>query len=141
MCWCIERAASDLGHQRVHHDPHLAHECLTGILVAGHTGESFLFPLSRELRRREQRSVEGADQRQALWGRDECLLVASHVPRPVSNVSIMAARVAGVPRPASFIASRSSSSSIVFPAVSMAPSRVASVKRGGAFVCLVRVSA
>jgi hypothetical protein len=44
----------------------------------------------------------------------------------LSNVSMMAARVAGVPRPASFMASRSSSSSICFPAVSIASSRVAS---------------
>ncbi|MNS78953.1 hypothetical protein D3C72_1125900 [compost metagenome] len=40
--------------------------------------------------------------------------------------SMVAARVAGVPRPFSCMASRSSSSSIVLPAPSMAPSRVAS---------------
>src|SRR5947199_4354958 len=78
MWWRLQRAAGDLGNQSVNHAPHLAQECLTGILIAGHAGE-LLFPLSRELRRREQRSVEGSDQRQALWGRYECLLVAYHV--------------------------------------------------------------
>ncbi len=43
------------------------------------------------------------------------------------SVSIVSARVAGVPRPLSFIASRSSSSSISLPAVSIAESSVASV--------------
>ncbi|MNO89674.1 hypothetical protein D3C76_811650 [compost metagenome] len=41
--------------------------------------------------------------------------------------SIVAARVAGVPRPESFMASRSSSSSICFPALSIARSSVPSV--------------
>ncbi len=41
--------------------------------------------------------------------------------------SMMAARVAGVPRPFSCIASRSSSSSISLPAPSIADSKVASV--------------
>ena len=40
---------------------------------------------------------------------------------------MIAARVAGVPKPVSFIASESSFSSSVLPAVSMAVSRVASV--------------
>ena len=40
--------------------------------------------------------------------------------------SMIAARVAGVPRPFSCIASRSSSSSISLPAPSIAPSSVAS---------------
>jgi hypothetical protein len=44
----------------------------------------------------------------------------------VSRPSMMAARVAGVPRPFSCMASRSSSSSICLPALSMAPSSVAS---------------
>ena len=43
------------------------------------------------------------------------------------SVSIVSARVAGVPRPRSFMASRSSSSSISLPAVSIAESSVASV--------------
>ncbi len=42
------------------------------------------------------------------------------------SVSITSARVAGVPRPLSFIASRSSSSPISLPAVSMAERSVAS---------------
>ncbi len=44
---------------------------------------------------------------------------------------MIAARVAGVPRPFSRIASRSSSSSISLPAPSIADSSVASLKRGG----------
>ena len=44
---------------------------------------------------------------------------------------MIAARVAGVPSPVSFIASESSFSSSVLPAVSIAVSRVASVKRFG----------
>ena len=44
---------------------------------------------------------------------------------------MMEARVAGVPSPVSFIASESSFSSSVFPAVSIAVSNVASVKRFG----------
>ena len=43
------------------------------------------------------------------------------------SVSIVSARVAGVPRPRSFIASRSSSSSTSLPAVSIAERSVASV--------------
>jgi len=43
------------------------------------------------------------------------------------RTSIVSARVAGVPSPESFIASRSSSSSIRLPAVSIAESSVASV--------------
>lgn len=48
-----------------------------------------------------------------------------------SSTSMMAARVAGVPRPVSRIASASSFSSNARPADSMAVSSVASVKRGG----------
>jgi hypothetical protein len=44
----------------------------------------------------------------------------------VNKPSMVAARVAGVPRPFSCMASRSSSSSICLPALSMAPSSVAS---------------
>ena len=40
---------------------------------------------------------------------------------------MIAARVAGVPSPQSFIAARSASSSIALPADSIAPSSVASV--------------
>ena len=52
------------------------------------------------------------------------------------------ARVAGVPRPFSLIASRSSSSSTSLPADSMAPSSVASVNRAGGLVwfCLTSIS-
>ena len=46
------------------------------------------------------------------------------------------ARVAGVPMPESFIASRSSASSISLPAVSIAPSSEASEKRRGGCVSL-----
>ena len=46
------------------------------------------------------------------------------------------ARVAGVPMPESFIASRSSASSTSLPAVSIAPSSEASVKRRGGWVSL-----
>ena len=46
------------------------------------------------------------------------------------------ARVAGVPMPESFIASRSSASSISLPAVSIAASSDASVKRRGGWVSL-----
>ena len=46
------------------------------------------------------------------------------------------ARVAGVPMPESFIASRSSTSSMSLPAVSIAPSSEASVKRRGGCVSL-----
>ena len=56
------------------------------------------------------------------------------------SVSIVAARVAGVPRPESRMAARSSSSEISRPADSIAPSSVASVWRGGGRVCLVRTS-
>jgi hypothetical protein len=52
-----------------------------------------------------------------------------------NNVSMIDARVAGVPRPVSFIAARSASSSMRRPAVSIAPSSVASVYRGGGVVC------
>ncbi len=52
---------------------------------------------------------------------------------------MMEARVAGVPRPVSFMASESSFSSSVLPAVSMAVRSVASVKRlGGARLLLER---
>ena len=51
------------------------------------------------------------------------------------SVSMVAARVAGVPKPLSPIASRNASSSNVFPAPSMALSSVASVIRAGGFVC------
>ena len=46
------------------------------------------------------------------------------------------ARVAGVPMPESFMASRTSASSISLPAVSMAASSEASVKRRGGWVSL-----
>ena len=46
------------------------------------------------------------------------------------------ARVAGVPIPASFIASRTSASSASLPAVSIAPSSEASVYRRGGWVSL-----
>ena len=49
---------------------------------------------------------------------------------------MIAARVAGVPMPDSFIASRSSASSMSLPAVSIAPSSEASVKRRGGWVSL-----
>ena len=52
------------------------------------------------------------------------------------SFSMISARVAGVPKPRSFIASASSSSSTSFPAVSMAAIIDASVNRGGAFVSL-----
>jgi len=51
-----------------------------------------------------------------------------------SSVSMIPARVAGVPSPVSRMASESSFSSSAFPAVSMAVSSVASVKRGGGWV-------
>ncbi|KAG1385535.1 hypothetical protein G6F59_017345 [Rhizopus arrhizus] len=47
---------------------------------------------------------------------------------------MMAARVAGVPRPRSDMASRSSSSSTSLPAPSMADSKVPSLKRAGGLV-------
>src|ERR671919_656497 len=54
---------------------------------------------------------------------------------------MMAARVAGVPMPESFIASRSSSSSTSLPAVSIAPSSDASVYRRGGLVSFSSASA
>ena len=54
---------------------------------------------------------------------------------------MMDARVAGVPRPVSFMASESSFSSSVLPAVSMAVSSVPSVRRFGARVFFFRTSA
>ena len=54
--------------------------------------------------------------------------------------SMMDARVAGVPRPRSLIASRSSSSSTSLPAPSIAESKVASVYRGGGLVTLAFTS-
>ena len=51
------------------------------------------------------------------------------------RVSIVAARVAGVPKPRAPIASRKASSSISFPAPSIALNNVASVYRAGGFVC------
>ena len=53
---------------------------------------------------------------------------------------MMAARVAGVPRPRSDIASRSASSSMSLPAPSIAESRVDSVKRAGGLVSSCRTS-
>ena len=53
----------------------------------------------------------------------------------------MAARVAGVPSPRSFIASESCLLSRVLPADSIAVSRVASVNRGGGLVRFLTVSA
>ena len=53
---------------------------------------------------------------------------------------MMAARVAGVPRPVSFMASDSSFSSSVLPAVSMAVSSVPSVKRLGGRVFFFKAS-
>ena len=54
--------------------------------------------------------------------------------------SIMFARVAGVPKPDSRIASRNSSSSTSLPAPSIALSSVASVKRAGGRVSLASAS-
>ena len=54
---------------------------------------------------------------------------------------MMLARVAGVPRPASFMASAASSSSTSLPAVSMAFSRLPSLKRAGGLVLLASASA
>ncbi len=54
---------------------------------------------------------------------------------------MICARVAGVPRPHSRIASDSSLSSRALPAVSIAVSRVASVKRGGGRVRFLTASA
>ena len=54
---------------------------------------------------------------------------------------MMAARVAGVPSPVSFMASESSFSSSVLPAVSMAVSSVPSVSRLGARVFFFKTSA
>ena len=53
---------------------------------------------------------------------------------------MICARVAGVPRPFSRIASRSSSSSISLPAPSIADSSVASLKRGGGRVVCATTS-
>ena len=58
-----------------------------------------------------------------------------------TRASMISARVAGVPRPRSFIASASSRSSRVRPAVSMAVSRVASVNRRGGRVRRATASA
>ena len=58
-----------------------------------------------------------------------------------SRVSMISARVAGVPSPEPFIASESSRSSSVRPAVSMAVSSVASVKRFGGRVFLATARA
>ena len=55
-----------------------------------------------------------------------CCLVRSTKPRR-NSVSMIAARVAGVPSPRSFIAARRVSSSICLPAASIAPSSVASL--------------
>ena len=54
----------------------------------------------------------------------------------LTSSSMIDARVAGVPMPESFIASRSSASSTSLPAVSIAPSSEASVKRRGGWVSL-----
>ena len=54
---------------------------------------------------------------------------------------MMEARVAGVPSPVSFMASESSFSSSVLPAVSMAVSSVPSVRRLGARVFFFKTSA
>ena len=59
----------------------------------------------------------------------------------LSKVSMMSARVAGVPNPRSFIAADSSLSSKVRPADSIAVSKAASVSRGGGRVCLASASA
>ena len=56
----------------------------------------------------------------------------------LKSVSIIFARVEGRPIPFSFINSRSSSSSICFPAVSMARSKVASENKLGGFVAFSR---
>ena len=53
-----------------------------------------------------------------------------------TSSSMIEARVAGVPMPESFIASRSSASSTSLPAVSIAPSSEASEKRRGGWVSL-----
>ena len=57
-----------------------------------------------------------------------------------SSVSMISARVAGVPRPRSFMAADSSRSSSVAPAVSMAVSSVASLKRRGGRVFFLTAS-
>ena len=54
---------------------------------------------------------------------------------------MISARVAGVPNPLSFIAADSSLSSRTRPAVSIAVSKAASVRRGGGRVCLVSARA
>ena len=70
--------------------------------------------------------VEQPDHVQALLGGHERARVALDVADLISR-SMIAARVAGVPMPDSFIASRSSSSSTSLPAVSIAPSSDASL--------------
>jgi hypothetical protein len=52
----------------------------------------------------------------------------------LSKVSMMLARVAGVPNPLSFMAADSSFSSSVLPAVSIAVSNMASLNRAGGLV-------
>ena len=54
---------------------------------------------------------------------------------------MISARVAGVPSPRSLSASRRASSSTSLPAVSIAESRVASLKRGGGLVVRFSLSA
>ena len=68
-----------------------------------------------------------------------CFLLRRTYSRRIS-VSIVAARVAGVPSPQSFIAARRASSSIVLPADSMDASKLASSNRLGGRVCPLGVS-
>ena len=101
------------------------HEALAGVLAALDRVEAVL-PLAGQFGGGEGVAAEQAHDVEALLGGDEGAPVALDVADLVISRSMIAARVAGVPIPESFIASRSSSSSTSLPAVSIAPSSEAS---------------
>ena len=85
-----------------------------------------VLPAAGQLRRRERVVAEQADDLDALLGGVQGAALALDVADLISR-SMIAARVAGVPMPESFIASRSSASWMSLPAVSIAASSDASV--------------
>ena len=103
----------------------IAHEGLARVLAALDLAQPVL-PVARQFRRGQRVRVQQPDHVQSLLARHQRACVALDVATWISR-SMIAARVAGVPIPESFIASRSSSSSTSLPAVSIAPSSEASL--------------
>ena len=120
--------ARDVGHER------------GARLLAARDAREPRLPGPGQLGRGQARHRQRVDEPDAHVGRARGSSRRARRTSRRSSVSMVAARVAGVPRPESLIAARSASSSMSRPADSIAPSSVASVWRGGGRVCLVDAS-